>query len=464
MLGIVVLIIYAALMLGATVIFTKQAKDAESFHVADRRIGAGIGAMSIAATWIWAPALFISAEKAYTSGIPGLFWFLVPNVLCLILFIPFAKRMRAKYPDGITLTGYMAETYRSPKVKGAYAFQMGALAVLSTAVQLLAGGKMIATITGIPFWIVTIALAAIAYSYSRFSGIKASVATDVVQLGIILLGCALIVPWLLSKAGGMPTVIAGLGSITGEYTSLTSETGLAVFLGFGLPTAVGLISGPFGDQCFWQRTFAIRKDRLGRSFFFGALLFGLVPLTMSMVGFAAAGTDFIAKDTGMVNMEFIMSVLPAWVLAPFLMMCLSGLLSTVDSNLCAAASMTTDWQITGKLENGDNIRISRHVMLALLAVSILIANIPGLTVTHLFLFYGTLRASTLLPTVLTLLGKKLSASGVYSGIVASLCVGLPVFAIGNIYNLSAWKTAGSLISVLTSGIVAVLASRKGARV
>lgn len=464
MLGIVVLIIYAALMLGATVIFTKQAKDAESFHVADRRIGAGIGAMSIAATWIWAPALFISAERAYTSGIPGLFWFLVPNVLCLILFIPFAKRMRAKYPDGITLTGYMAETYRSPKVKGAYAFQMGALAVLSTAVQLLAGGKMIATITGIPFWIVTIALAAIAYSYSRFSGIKASVATDVVQLGIILLGCALIVPWLLSKAGGMPTVIAGLGSITGEYTSLTSETGLAVFLGFGLPTAVGLISGPFGDQCFWQRTFAIRKDRLGRSFFFGALLFGLVPLTMSMVGFAAAGTDFIAKDTGMVNMEFIMSVLPAWVLAPFLMMCLSGLLSTVDSNLCAAASMTTDWQITGKLENGDNIRISRHVMLALLAVSILIANIPGLTVTHLFLFYGTLRASTLLPTVLTLLGKKLSASGVYSGIVASLCVGLPVFAIGNIYNLSAWKTVGSLISVLTSGIVAVLASRKGARV
>lgn len=464
MLGIVVLIIYAALMLGATVIFAKQAKDAESFHVADRRIGAGIGAMSIAATWIWAPALFISAEKAYTNGIPGLFWFLVPNVLCLILFIPFAKRMRAQYPDGITLTGYMAETYRSPKVKGAYAFQMGALAVLSTAVQLLAGGKMIATITDIPFWIVTIALAAIAYSYSRFSGIKASVATDVVQLGIILLGCALIVPWLLSKAGGMSAVIAGLGSITGEYTSLTSETGLTVFLGFGLPTAVGLISGPFGDQCFWQRTFAIRKDRLGRSFFFGALLFGLVPLTMSMVGFAAAGTDFIAKDTSMVNMEFIMSVLPAWVLAPFLMICLSGLLSTVDSNLCAAASMTTDWQITGKLENGDNIKVSRHVMLALLAVSILIANIPGLTVTHLFLFYGTLRASTLLPTVLTLLGKKLSASGVYSGIVASLCVGLPVFAIGNIYNLSAWKTAGSLISVLTSGIVAVLASRKGARV
>lgn len=111
MLGIVVLIIYAALMFGATVIFTKRTHDAESFHVADRRIGTGVAAMSIAATWIWAPSLFVSAEKAYTSGIPGLFWFLVPNVLCLVLFIPFAKRMRSAYPEGVTLTGYMTTVY-----------------------------------------------------------------------------------------------------------------------------------------------------------------------------------------------------------------------------------------------------------------------------------------------------------------------------------------------------------------
>lgn len=458
MLGIAVLIAYAVLMLGATVIFTKQSKDTTSFHVADRRIGAGVGAMSIAATWIWAPSLFVSAEKAYTSGIPGIFWFLVPNVLCLILFIPFAKRMRARYPEGITLTGFMTETYHSAKVKGVYSFQLGALAVLSTAVQLLAGGKMLSVITGIPFWCVTIILAAVAYSYSRFSGLKASVTTDVVQLGIILIGCALIVPWMLSKAGGIDMVIAGLGSITGDYTSLASETGFAVFLGFGLPTAIGLISGPFGDQCFWQRTFAIRKDKIGKAFLWGAVLFALVPLAMSMVGFAAAGSGFIANDAGMVNMEFIMSLLPSWVLAPFMLMVLSGLLSTVDSNLCAAASMTTDWA-----QGGGDIKTSHRAMLALLLAAILIANIPGLTVTHLFLFYGTLRASTLLPTALTLMGKKLNANGVFAGIVASLCIGLPVFAVGNIANLSMWKTAGSLITVLTSGAIALLSSRKGAR-
>lgn len=462
MTGIIVLIVYTLLMISATLLFTKKTNSSESFHVADRKIGTVVGAMSIAATWIWAPSLFVSAEKAYTSGLPGIFWFLVPNVLCLIIFIPFAKLMRKKYPEGITLTGFMAKTYNSSKVNKAYSFQLGALSVLSTAVQLLAGGKMLSAITGLPFWSVTIILAGIAYSYSRFSGLKASIATDVVQLGIILLGCALIVPWCVGKSGGIDTLLSGLGSITGEHTSLTSASGLSVFLSFGLPTAVGLISGPFGDQCFWQRTFAIRKEKLGKSFFIGALLFGIVPLTMSLIGFAAAGKGFIPSDVGMVNMEFITSLLPSWVLIPFLLMILSGLLSTVDSNLCAAASMTTDLKVTGKLKNTDNIKLSRAVMLVLLFVSILIANIPGLTVTHLFLFYGTLRASTLLPTVITLLGKKLHAKGVYLGIIASLCIGLPIFAVGNIFNISLYKTVGSLITVLLSGIVALAVSRKEA--
>lgn len=458
MLGAVVLIVYAVLMLAATLIFTKRAQSKESFHVADRNIGTGVAALSVAATWIWAPALFTSAEKAYTSGMPGIFWFLVPNVLCLILFIPFAKRIREKCPHGITLTGYMAEAYHSPKVKGVYTFQLGALSVLSTAVQLLAGGKMLSMLIGIPLWAVTIILAAIAYSYSRFSGLKASVATDVIQLGIILIGCALLVPWTVAEAGGTTTILRGLSSISGNYGSIFSRSGLEVFLGFGLPTAIGLTSGPFGDQCFWQRAFAIKKKSIGRAFFFGSLLFGIVPLSLSMIGFAAAGSGFIAVDSSMVNMEFVMSLLPPWVLAPFLMMILSGLLSTVDSNLCAAASMTTDWQT-----EGDNIKTSRRTMLTLLGIAIMIANIPGLTVTHLFLFYGTLRASTLLPTIMTLLGKKLNANGVFCGIVAALCVGLPIFAVGNLLDHALLKTIGSLTTVLMSGIVALLMSRKKVR-
>lgn len=455
MLSILVLISYSALMLGATFLFTRKAKDSESFHVADRNIGTVASAFSIAATWIWAPSLFVSGQQAYTNGFPGFLWFLVPNVLCLMLFIPFAKRIRARYPQGVTLSGFMAKTYKSDKVKGVYSFQLGALAVLSTAVQLLAGSKMLNMMTGLPFWLLTIILSAIAYSYSQFSGIRASVATDVVQLILILLGITIIVPMIMTKTGGIDTWTKGLSSVTGQYTAMFDKPGMQVFLSFGLPTTVGLLSGPFGDQCFWQRAFATNEKGLAKAFFLGALLFALVPIGMGSVGFLAAGNGFKATDPSMVNFEFIKSMLPGWVMVPFLYMVLSGLLSTVDSNLCAAASMTTD------LKGGSSVEKSRLTMLALLGIAIGIANIPGLTVTMLFLFYGTLRATTLLPTVLTLLNKRLTAKGAYTGVLASLCLGLPIFAYGSLTNNPMFKTLGSLTSVLTSGIVSILLSRKG---
>lgn len=69
MYGIIILAVYTALMLGVTVLFSRKAVNVGNFHVADRKLGLWQAAMSIAATWIWAPALFTSAEKAYSSGI-----------------------------------------------------------------------------------------------------------------------------------------------------------------------------------------------------------------------------------------------------------------------------------------------------------------------------------------------------------------------------------------------------------
>ena len=260
MYGITVLSSYAIIMLLATLLLTKRETVAEKFHVGDRHMGTLQSAMSIAATWIWAPALFMSAEKAYANGFVGLFWFLVPNILCLLLFIPFARKIRERMPHGISLAGFMGEQYHSARVKGIYLFQLGSLSVLSTGVQLLAGGKILSTITGIPMFAMTVILAAIAYSYSQFSGIKASVMTDAVQMIIMLAVCAILIPWALSMPGNIQALARGITGVTGDFTSLFSESGMQVLLGFGIPTAIGLFAGPFGDQCFWQRAFSIRED------------------------------------------------------------------------------------------------------------------------------------------------------------------------------------------------------------
>ena len=454
---LMVLLVYAVIMFAATVLMTKKEGNVERFCVGNRNIGWEVSAFSIAATWIWAPALFTSTENAYAKGFAGFFWFLVPNVLCPILFIPFAKKIRGEMPEGITLSGYMYEKYRSRSVKNIYLFQLGALSALSTGVQLLAGSKILSMLTGISFTAMTVIMAVIAFSYSQFSGIKASMLTDAIQM-VFMLGASVgFVAFGVKNGGGMETLITGLKGITGDAGCLFSKRGWEIFLGFGLPTTIGLISGPFGDQCFWQRAFCVKKDRIGRAFLLGALLFGIVPLSMGIIGFIGAGMGYTAIDTGVINFELISMLFPKWSVIPFLFMVISGLLSTIDSNLCAVSSLTTD------IFHNDTLGKTKSSMVLTLAAGIVVANIPGLTVTHLFLMYGTLRASTLLPTILTLKGVRMIPKGIVAGIISAMVVGLPVFGYGNIQGLAGYKTAGSLLTVVLSGVVALAVTVTGKR-
>ncbi len=449
-----VLLVYAVVMLLATVLMTRKEKNMERFCVGDRNTGWFASALSIAATWIWAPALFTSVENAYTKGVAGLFWFLVPNVLCLILFIPFAKRIREEMPEGITLSGYMYGKYQSKAVRNIYLFQLGVLSALSTGVQLLAGSRILSVLTGIPFVLMTVVMAVIAFSYSQYSGIMASILTDAVQM-VFMLGASIgFAVFGIKNGGGLEMLLAGFGGAAGDGGALFSGRGIEIFFGFGLSATVGLISGPFGDQCFWQRAFSVRKDKIGRAFLVGAFLFSVVPLSMGIIGFVGAGIGYETEDIGVLNFELIKKLFPEWAVIPFLFMVVSGLLSTIDSNLCAVSSLTTD------IFRECPLRKTKLVMFLLLAVGIVIANIPGLTVTHLFLMYGTLRATTLLPTILTLRGAGLKPVGIVMGIITALVIGLPIFAYGNIQESAIYKTMGSILTVVLSGAVSVVLSRR----
>lgn len=110
-----VLILYVVIMLAT--ILTKEGRSGESFYVGDRNSSVFRSSLSIAATWIWAPALFVASEQAYINGTIGLFWFLIPNIACLILFIPFAKKMREINPNGITLSDFSRDDFLAIMVK-----------------------------------------------------------------------------------------------------------------------------------------------------------------------------------------------------------------------------------------------------------------------------------------------------------------------------------------------------------
>jgi Na+/proline symporter len=413
------------------------------------------GAFSIAATWIWAPALFIAAREAYVRGITGLLWFLVPNILCLILFSYFAKSIRKKMPEGFTFSDFVSKRY-SKRVQKLYWIELTGLAACSFAVQLLAGAKVVSALSGIPFSAVTVFLTLIALSYSLFAGLKASVVTDHLQMMIMLAVGFTLVPWAVIKAGGVPVILKGLGGLSGEYVNPLNTAGLNTAWIFGVPVTIGLIAGPFGDQSFWQRAFAVRKTSVQSSFVLGALVFGLVPLVLSLLGFVAAGAKLTVNDAELINLEVIIRFLPLWTVVPFVLMLVSGLASTLDSNLCSISSIAGhDLTRALKKESG-GVYSARLSMLLLAGAALLIANIPGLKILYLFLFYGTLRASTLLPSIFALATDKIRETGVFWGIILSFFVGLPLFAYGKMTGNSDVAVWGSIITVVASGTVSVI--------
>ncbi len=434
--------------------FIKTKKGSEQFLCADRNLSLIPSSFSIAATWIWAPALFLASQKAYEQGWVGVFWFIVPNILCLIIFSEFAHRLRDRMPFGFTLSEYMKKVHGT-RVQVIYLVELIGLSVCSFAIQLLAGGLVFSTITGLSFSAVTIIMSVIALSYSLISGIRASVKTDQLQYIIILLVSMVLVGWTVMNVGPA-AIVAGLGGVSGQFTSLISGPGGAAFFSFGIPVTIGLLAGPFGDQSFWQRAMSIERTQVRKSFIIGAFAFGIIPILLSVLGFIAAGTGMEIANTQLTNFEVILAYLPAWTTIPFLFMLLSGLVSTLDSCLCAVSSLAAT-DIYEKVGKVDDMFLARAAMIILAVVGIAIANIPGMQILYLFLFYGTLRASVLIPTVFTILNpSRHYEKAIFWGIVCAITIGLPIFAYGNFLKITVFIVVGALTTVLIPGIAILL--------
>jgi Na+/proline symporter len=455
--------LYGLVVFALTAWYVKgYADNKTSFLVARREIGGLAGAMSTAAAWAWAPALFISAQMAYMNGIAGLFWFTIGNFLSLIIFGLFVHKIRASQPMGFTLPGYIKEKFSS-RVQNIFLLELWMLASCAFAINALAGSQAVQTITSINYHFVTIALAGIALLYALRGGLKASVITEIFKIVVLWAGILVVIPWAWSAAGGSAILTTGFGGITGNGASLVNDFALGVFMAVGMSTALGHLGAPWGDNGFYQRAFAIKQDRIKHAFIGGAFIFVFVPLMIGSLGFVAAGAGLeIPKElVGMTTVITIGSFLPSWTVLIVLFMLLAGLVAVLDSQLNSAASLVGH-DIKNKFSNDSseaaNIKWSRGGMLALATMALVIANWPGMTLLTIFLFFGVMRATVWWPMMLHLWKPELiSERGMFWGIVIAFIIGFPMFVYGQQFGGgAAFTMAGTLIAIFGSGILASL--------
>lgn len=257
--GYLFLVVFAGVMIGLTW-FVSRSKTWTGTQVgflkAGGKVSWGIGSFSIAASWIWAPALFVSVQKSYELGLPGMFWFTFPNIIALVVFAWLAPKIRKRIPGGYTLPDWIRHRFKDEKIHKIYLFIYFWYQVMAVTVQVFVGGLLLSFFTGIPLNIVMVLLTAISLSYALISGLRASIVTDVLQMIMIFGVGIIIIPWAASAGGGWDAIAKGFGGLANNVNILDP----AVMYSFGIVTSIGLISGSIADQQYWQRSFAIKEN------------------------------------------------------------------------------------------------------------------------------------------------------------------------------------------------------------
>lgn len=433
---------------------------ADDFLVMERRLGITRGSLSIAVSWIWAPAVFICSLQAYTQGLPGIFWFTAPNIITFFVFIPFALRMRKLLPQGYTVSQVFRHRFpddlrpHKASMLVSFGYQLGAIIINCTA-----GATLINLLSGIPYITGVFMMGGLALAYSLISGLRASVLSDVAQMAMILIVGLVLVPWTLFASGGVETLNVGLGGVSGEFRDLFNP---AVAFSFGIATTIGLIAGPVADQMFSQRAFAAKKGSIGPIFAIGGIIFGVVPITLSLLGFIGAAavineTGLTVSDPQMVGPEVVGFFLPKWALMLFAVMAFAGLTSTLDSAFSAVGSL---WSIDlSKQENqsSGSILAARVGMVLFAIIGVGVAALRPQLI-WVFLVYGALAASIFLPIFLTLFWRRVSASAAFWGISLGIALGTPLSIYANVNGETGLVVLAAILGLVVPGIVTITLS------
>lgn len=475
--GYLLLIGFAATMILVTCVYAhwRGARTRESFLAAGRNVRWWIGGPSIAAAWVWAGALFVSIQMAYEKGLPGIFWFTFPNIIALLVFIFLGPRIRKSFINGFTLPQFVAYRLQSRAVHNVFLIPFFFGQLVAVTFNIAAGGHLVHLLTGIPVTFVMPILALTALTYTLIAGLQASIVTDVVQMGLIVLAILVVIPAAVLSGGGWAAVSGGLSGVSGNFGNIFDP---GVAFSFGIVTSIGLISQTISDQMYWQRAFAMRQKEIVKAFVFGAFLFALVPLSFSLLGFMAANPAMhvvlpAGSDPALIGVLTVKTFLPGFMVALFVVALLSGLCSTVDSALSATSSLwstdvarhspaqraalnqrsigaelSLDEQVLLAGMDKNIVRQSRLAMVVLTLVGLgcgyATQMITGFGIKQLFLLSISMAASISVPIVLTLYWPRLSSRGVFWGVATAVVIGMPLFFYADAINNVGLTVAASV--------------------
>ena len=461
-LGTPLTLLLLILFFGVTFLITlsigRKQENADHYMTAGNRVGFGISAASMTATWIWASSLYASATSGYTYGVSGPIHYGLWGALMILFIYPFGRRIRSLAPRAHTLAEILHVRHgRSSQLILAGSNILGSL--LSLTSNFIAGGALIAMLSPLSFSTGILLIATGVLFYTLWSGIRASILTDFLQVCAMLGAVVVIVPVIFFAAGGPAIFETGAINLSAQQQSFFSSE---AFLNQGAPYIAAVLAYAIGNQTIAQRLFAVREDKIKQTFVTATVGYGATVIGVGMLGVMALylGVEPMDGDVNNLVPQLAATYLNVGILCLFFIMVIGSMASTADSDLSALSSiMMTDVYgrniaRPGQAKPRVMLLIGRLTMILATGTAVYIAS-NRLNILELLVLVGAIWGALVFPVIASFYWNRVSNTAFSAAVLTALAVFFPV-RFGWIALSGPVAILTDLLAVIGVGVIAGL--------
>ena len=416
---LLVLAAYSVLLIAVGWYVSRRGRSAESFFVAGRRLPARLIFATVLAANIGAGSTIGAAALGYEYGLAAFWWVGAAGVGTLLLAVWLGPRMwRVATEARLRTVGDFLELRYGVAVRIALTGLLLVATLFVLAAQLLAAGLLIEGAAGIPLPFAILAAAVVMTAYFAVGGLQSAASVNFVQLGVLLLGLGLAVPYALSAAGGVAGIRGSLGE--GAFDIFGNAS-----LAFGY-TAL-LIPAFLVSPGILQKLFGARSETAVRRGLTAAgaalLVFAAVP---PLLGAAAAVLHPELASADAALPALLVESLPLWLGTLGVAALFSAEVSSADAVLFMLSTSLSRDVFHRFLRPGADDRTVLRVARAAAVVSglagVVIAILAQSVIASLTVFYSILGVSLFVPVAVGLHRFRPPPRAILSGAAVGVVV------------------------------------------
>lgn len=465
------LVLYYAIVLavGFWVARKSVSTNLEGYLLGGRKVGPLVTALTLQSTSMSGFMFLGAGSLAYTEGYWAL-WYAAGDIGGGVVNLSaIGRRMRrlSKLTGSLTPIEYLEKRYPSPVVRlfagSLTVFMLGAYALA----QFIAGGKGMASVTGMPYSLALLAAVGVILVYTLLGGYLAVAYTDAFQGVVMLIGVLWILIAAMTEVGGLSAANRAVADLDPSLLSIWGrDLGYQGQFGIALGAVLIFSVGYMGWPQVVARHMAMRRPataRLAGAYATGwNLLFVPAPYLLGILAIVIVPE---LSDPEMAIFQVARQLLPAAATGIVMAAIMAAIMSTADSLLLQTGSIAArdlyERFFNPNASERQMVWVSRLLVLAIGLVGYLVALVQPPSVFGIVVFATSVLGSAFLPAyVCAVWWRQANTPGALASMVAGAGTALLWQLVGMDAATGLHAMLAGLLGSTASMIVVSLATRR----